>query len=844
MQEPSTHLSPLMRLRQWGARRQARTSFALASLLMAVVMSSGMGLLPGPAHAQSDEVIVEPATLLEGARKDLEAVRNTNQDKLDDAGMLALRKRALSAQAKAEEAAAAMAPELTAVQARLAEIGAPAPGVKESPDVAAQRAQLVKSVSTLDSQIKLARLVAVESEQVAATALANRRSQFSARLEERIPAVLGPGFWDELTDDLPGDWRRLQRLGEGWWSSVAVVSPGAWLALAAGVALLLVLWVVLQRSLVHLSTTRVPSGRLRRSLYAVGVLAVGTVMPGLIANAVLLAVHSGGGLSEPMAKLADSLEAIVWFGAFVSALGAALLMPAKPSWRLPPISNATAARLKWFPLGFAVAIVLNWVSSRLSLMIDASVATTWAVKGLGALTYVLVFGAALVQLKRSERERQGLAEADHGRGQDASASEVAIPLWLPTVRTILWVALAVATLALLSGYMALGSFVISQVVWGLIVLSAAYLLTVLVDDLFMTLLAPTTQPLSPLEKQASAEDKAAAAATPRTREQAAVLLSGMSRILVGLVALILLLAPYGEGPQELFHRAGVINDGLSIGEVSVKPSALFQAVLVLVVGLFSVRLFKDWLGQRYMPTTRMDPGMRLSVTTLLGYVGAVVVIAVALSAVGLGLERVAWVASALSVGIGFGLQAVVQNFVSGLILLAERPVKVGDWVSLSGVEGDIRRINVRATEIQMGDRSTVIVPNSEFITKIVRNVTYTDPLGMVQIKLPMPLGTDTRKARDVLLEAFQSHPGVLETPAPNVQLDGIDGGNLVFNASGFVNSPRAAYGVRSDLLFDVLERLRDAGLALGKPPTMLLSPAVPEVAPPGPGPGAVPPAVT
>src|SRR5690606_30720465 len=118
---------------------------------------------------------------------------------------------------------------------------------------------------------------------------------------------------------------------------------------------------------------------------------------------------------------------------------------------------------------------------------------------------------------------------------------------------------------------------------------------------------------------------------------------------------------------------------------------------------------------------------------LFGYAGQVLIVALALSALGVGLERVAWIASALSVGIGFGLQAIVQNFVSGLIMLAERPVKVGDWVTLGGVEGDIRRINVRATEIQMFDRSTVIVPNSEFITKVVRNVTHASPLSRVQV---------------------------------------------------------------------------------------------------------------
>jgi len=183
---------------------------------------------------------------------------------------------------------------------------------------------------------------------------------------------------------------------------------------------------------------------------------------------------------------------------------------------------------------------------------------------------------------------------------------------------------------------------------------------------------------------------------------------------------------------------------------------------------------------------------------------------------------VAWIASALSVGIGFGLQAVVQNFVSGLILLAERPVKVGDWVSLGGVEGDILRINVRATEIQMGDRSTVIVPNSEFITKTVRNVTHANPLGLVQIKLPMPLSTPPQQVKQLLLDAFGAHQDILSAPEPSVFLDGFDAGHLVFKATAYVSSPRLAYGVRSAILFDVLQRLSDAKLEMAPPATMLL----------------------
>ncbi|MDB5999942.1 MAG: hypothetical protein JWP52_1641, partial [Rhizobacter sp.] len=389
------------------------------------------------------------------------------------------------------------------------------------------------------------------------------------------------------------------------------------------------------------------------------------------------------------------------------------------------------------------------------------------------------------------------------------------PMWVSLLLGAAGVALAASLAAVLIGYVALGSFVINQMVWATIVLSTAYLLAVLVDDLLMTLLA---------SKPTDVIDKNAALPTPKARDQAAVLLSGLLRVAIGLLALLMLVAPFGEGPSELFRRADQFQEGLSIGEISIRPTALLQALAVLVIGLVGVRLLKGWLSERYFPTTSLDAGMQVSATTLFGYAGAVVAVALAMSAVGIGLERVAWVASALSVGIGFGLQAVVQNFVSGLILLAERPVKVGDWVSLGvGVEGDIRRINVRATEIQMGDRSTVIVPNSEFITKTVRNVTHANPIGLVQIKLPMPITTDAEQVRVLMLEAFKANVKVLETPAPNVQLDGIDQGNLVFNATGFVESPRAAYGVRSELLFDVLKRIADAGLSMARPPTMLIA---------------------
>ncbi len=160
----------------------------------------------------------------------------------------------------------------------------------------------------------------------------------------------------------------------------------------------------------------------------------------------------------------------------------------------------------------------------------------------------------------------------------------------------------------------------------------------------------------------------------------------------------------------------------------------------------------------------------------------------------------------------------MQNFISGLILLAERPVKVGDWVVLGNAEGDVRRINVRATEIQLGDRSTMIVPNSEFITKTVRNMTLANAEGRVLIRLPMPLDHPRHTGPRSHSAAFADHPGVLASPAPSVTLEGVEVGFLIFQAVAYVPSPRLAGGVRSDVLFAMLDGLRAAELPMAAYP--------------------------
>lgn len=796
------------------APRVARTGRTALWAWPCVVLLAGILVLAPLARARAqsgDNNARTPSAAdigrtLDKARARMDSVQSSLKRSLDDIQLVQLRSTVQDAQAQAKQAATQIDPQLTSVKARLAELGpVPAAG-PEAPDVAAQREQLTKSNSTLDSQLKLARLIAVEGDQAIEQIQTLRRSQFQARLGARTDSILGVPFWNELVQDWPRDARgRFLPLGDELAGYVQAATMGVWLLVLLAIALLLALRVLAGRALMHFSTTHVPSGRLRRSLYAAARVLMAVAVPGLIAAALHAGISSSSSLSESTDGLLGWLVGLLCFGGLVAGLGRALLAVDRPSWRLPHLPDTVAYGLRWFPLLLSVVIVVGWAAQRVAAQVNASLSTTVFLDCITGLLTTMILSAGLLRARRLRKA----AAADAEKGP-APAS----PLWASALTVIAWLSLAISAVCLLTGYVAFGGFLVRQVVWVVTVLGVAYLLSVLVEDGCSSLLA--------IVKRSAAEGRDLEPMV-RARCQALVLISGLVRLAILLITLMLLLIPFGEGPSEWISRFNQLYTGISIGEAQIRPTSVFLAAVVLVLGVACIRVLQRWLLSHYLPATSLDRGMQYSAATLFGYAGYVLIVALALSAAGIGLERVAWIASALSVGIGFGLQAVVQNFVSGLILLAERPVKVGDWVTLGGVEGDIRRINVRATEIQMGDRSTVVVPNSEFITKIVRNVTHANPIGRVLIKLPMPLSTDADRARGLMLDVLREHAGVLDEPAPSVLLEGLDASGLVFNLTGYVASPRAASGVRSEVLFDMLRRLREAGLPLSTPSTMLLA---------------------
>ncbi len=746
-----------------------------------------------------------------------------DRSKLSDELLIKQRGQVIAIGQQADQLTASLTPQADSLKAKLDVLG-PAPekgALPETPEVTNQRKQLGKDKANVDSQIKQAKTLSVESQQLINQISSLRRELFQAQISQRRASPLTVGFWRTLASNTTDDWTSLTVLGTELAATVRQAwQPGNRLPFGACMLLALILLIFgrrfVENRLLGFASKHLPSGHLRRSAMAVLSAASTSLNFGLAAWLVYLSLNWNGVFDQSIDDLTRPIVALVFFCAGLAGMGRALLSVKHPSWRLAPFSDELARRLRWYPGLLAYSTLLLGLFANVNDAIGASVTSAVATNALSATLTCSLVGAMLLTLGRTRRVLLASGTQPARR-----------PVWVGLVIGAALITVILGLLGVLTGYIALAFFLTRQMLGTGFIILALYLLLHLVNDLFEAVLSPETRPGLRLQD-------AFGISGPRL-EQTSVVLSGITRAMLLLMALPIVLAPFGGGPSDLVNRSTQMFAGRSLGSLHIVPQTIFSALLVLVIGGVVLRVIKRWLSKQLLPKTSMDIGMQASIVTLLGYVGGILLFVLVLGTLKVDVQSIAWVASALSVGIGFGLQAIVQNFISGLILLAERPVKVGDWISIPGVEGDIRRINVRATEIQLGDRSTMIVPNSQLITQNVRNVTLANAQGRVQIRLPMPMSTDATKVRQIVFDILHNHPATLNAPSPSVQLDTIDTGSLIFLCTAYVSSPRDAGNVKSDLLFEIIDRLRKSNLPLTTPQDMVVRTMAPD-------PGITPPA--
>ena len=666
---------------------------------------------------------------------------------------------------------------------------------------AAASAELVeqrKLFDSLDASLKRGRALLLEARQISSAIVGRQRDLFSRLLFLNTDSLFSPHLWRAATADAPWTYHEaklfLADRGANFvarindrrpeflflvFAILALLPPGLWLS---------------RRVLARQKDGVAPTPMLRAAAAGWTALVAASAPIGVaLALGMVFRAYDAldGGLEPLWQRVLESVGRV----SFVYGIARAVFAPTHPEWRLLDPGDQRARLYTRLLTIAAIVLSITRIAEQIEESVQASLPLVIVTRGVGVLTVAaLILYPLFVQTTLSPEARI----SSHGRD------------WLMLGRILGVTAVVLIAGACGLGYVTFAYFIILQVGWLLALTAILYVVVVLAGG-GAELLFSTQNFFG----------RALVNAFGLRNDQLApmgVFLSGVITVVACATAALVAVAPWGYQSQDFITRIRTSFFSFKVGDVTISPAALLESALIFFLVLAAVQALRRWLDTRLLPLTRLDLGFRNSIGATLGYAGFILAAMMALSDLGIGLEKLAIVAGALSVGIGFGLQSIVNNFVSGLILLWERAIRVGDWVVLGDEQGYIRRINVRSTEIETFDRATMIVPNSNLVAGVVKNWLRGDRVGRIKIALSPHAGVDPEQMRDIMLAAARAQENVLRIPAPQVMFLGMDATSFKFELWCYVEDVEKSSRVRSDLHFDLHMRMKEAGISIAAPP--------------------------
>jgi len=725
------------------------------------------------------------SSAIDAAEKQLEEAPGVQKE------LAALRTRIEKIQFQAKAAAEALQPRLEEVRAQIDKLGK-APAAKappEAPEVAAERERLNGLTTQIDGAIKKAALVEERALQLISRIQHVRQGIFTRFLLWQTQTPLQPEVWRTAADQIYIARRQIAFIVGNWWSVVAL----RWLAFLVVLATTGLIYAALRALLGRVVRSRLDAAAgTSPPLYERAGTAVWTAIAfALPATVAALALYVGfdeaGLLYWQVEHFAQSalFSFLVFIG--ISSLARAVLQPKHPPWRLFNLASPSAATVCLALQAIAGLYALDFLARRLigilSLPESASIASAFIAS--------LLYTALIFLIVRTPFVSQTLAPG------------VPVSRWRPYWLKALLAGLAVVVLgASLLGYVALARFIVGQ----LLMTGSGLLIVALVH------LAIGGVRSAPPEGHEGVSGEASTGVEPVRGQRLERWLRLVLNLLLVIVAVPLILMAWGISAPEILSwlRAAVF--GFEVGGVRISLVRILMALILFTFLLAATRLFQRWLAARALPRSRLDTGLANSIYTGAGYIGFSVALLAAVAYAGFDITSLAIVAGALSVGIGFGLQSIVNNFVSGLVLLVERPIKVGDWIAIRDGEGYVRRIAVRATEIETFDRASLIVPNSELITQTVTNLTHRNQLGRLNINVRISYAADPELAERILHEAADQNTSILRHPQPLVVLDKLGDQAMEYSVRVYLADINHSLQVQTEVRTQIVKALRAAGI--------------------------------
>ncbi|MEM7635150.1 MAG: mechanosensitive ion channel domain-containing protein, partial [Pseudomonadota bacterium] len=608
-----------------------------------------------------------------------------------------------------------------------------------------------------------------------------------------------PSLWSDGIARVSDIWVRSERLASGYYKLIAD-NNGAWVAwflLAAFIALAAGGYQACRVLAHRVRAGKAPNGELGKLVRVVAV-PIGYALVAAVATTIFGVLLFGlGAESSRIEQFYEAFALMMVMFAFTRGLARSILSPTQPDWRIANLS--TQAAQKWLNL-LTIAFVImaaSYLFNELFVVINLSDELT-------ALRQAIVLPVLMIILVRliliAQRDRRSEEAQQFSTVYFSWASYLVQPIWLLVIAT---------GLALIAGYITLATYIAANIVVIGVVVSFLYCIRRLADAFVAQSISEGSRISDTLKNAFSMSEQGI--------KRSGIALNAIvdfTLLLLGLPLLLSLTALSWVDVRGWFSTAFF---GFNIGDITISLSSIFLAIAVFVIGLVLTRFVTGWLDRRILSATEMDAGVRNSIRTGASYTATILALLVAFAAAGVNFGNIAIVAGALSVGIGFGLQSIVNNFVSGLILLAERPIKVGDWVSVTAGEGTVTKINVRATEIETFDRCSIIVPNSSLISDAVQNWTHGDLMGRCKVAIGVSYDADPQQVHDILVKCAEEHPRAMAYPQPSVLFKDFGASSLDFELRVFINDVNWVAFVGSELRFAIHKALKEAGIEIPFP---------------------------
>ncbi|MCX8279514.1 mechanosensitive ion channel family protein [Phyllobacterium sp. 0TCS1.6C] len=744
----------------------------------------------------SSTIVAEQRPVIDALKQQIEGYQQKFQDKADaDAALADLRLELEETAKKLLEVGVSFRPRITEINSRLEQLGSP-PAQGQPPEaqiVTEERGRLTTEKAEINAVLGETedQLIAV-NKMIEAIGDA-RRELFANTLSQRVDINYSLG--SEIAEAYGQELRTMNQLVSSWWRFVISFKWQSLLAAALMAAIAaLVLLLGGQRLFGHLyrrdATIESPS-----NLSRVAVAFWSTLIRSLTVVVFLATTYFFLGyfnvLRPDIASLFYTLFSVVGIVYFVHALAQAVICPGAPNWRLVRVAPRPGRILMVLITATATITGLDYLAGTVNQIATSPLSLTVA-KSLFATVLVGALIIAIASLRPLEDPETG-----------------EIRPWPKTIRILLYIAGLLPVIAALLGYIGLSRFVSQQIVINGAVLATMYLG-------FLTARAVSEEnALSGTVLGRAVQNRFGMDET--TLDQLGLVASIVIYIFVIMLGIPVILLLWGFQWSEMTAWFLNVATGFQIGSVNISLVAIAIGLLLFALFYAFTRWFQGWLDTKVMARGKLDSGVRNSIRTAVGYLGLGVAGVIGISAAGINLSSLALVAGGLSLGIGFGMQAIVSNFVSGLILLAERPFKVGDWIETAGVGGIVKKISVRATEVETFQRQSIIIPNSSFINGNVGNWTHRNKLGRVDIPIGVSYKVDPRRVYAILMDIAREHPLVLKNPEPFVAFKALMDSTMEFEMRLHLADLSNSGTVQNEIRFALIDRFAEEGIEIPYP---------------------------